>query len=93
MQVLLLVFLMKSVIRSSNLFKSAPVLRERTASKLLKPDSPPPPAPCILGTEELESKVKSVVSFVNECKTPPVLLTGAGVSVDSGIPDVSAAVP
>ena len=60
----------------------------RITSKLLRPNSPPPPAPTALNEDVLRKTLSQVEDFVSRCGGSNLLLvTGAGVSVDSGIPD------
>ena len=57
----------------------------------MRPNSPPPPAPDELDEVELEEAVGRVEDFRDRCISDHgqglLLVTGAGVSVDSGIPD------
>ncbi|GMH92554.1 hypothetical protein TrST_g7257 [Triparma strigata] len=58
----------------------------RFTSKLLRPTSPPPPPPVPLSPEALSESVSTLRSFLSSHKNT-LLITGAGISVASGIPD------
>ena len=61
----------------------------RITSKLLKPNHPRPPLPRSMSQHQISEFVDDITEWLTELdgRGPPVLLTGAGVSVDSGIPD------
>jgi hypothetical protein len=59
----------------------------RHTSKLLRPTTPPPPPPPSLSAAELAACADTVSAYLDRCGGKVVLLTGAGISVDSGIPD------
>jgi len=72
--------------RSSTIAHPSPYAR--VTSRLLRPTSPPPSPPTLLSQPALATNLAAIDTFLTtSCKSPPVLLTGAGISVDSGIPD------